>query len=164
MTTLLTARPRPISELLPPLGEDFLLWHYTGSSHVPGIQRHGIHLVSEMLPGLSDVFRGPSTNLCIWLTESPSWSSQRWATRLNHACDRAEARFPVTIPANCLGRYVVPWQHLASSLLDLEWPDSRVPETIRQMNAPEFGDHDEWWVVHERSIPVEWLGAPEYRP
>ena len=135
------------------------LYHYTGREHVAGIRVNGIRADSELLPGLSSRLR--TTNRCAWLTASPDWTIQRWATRLSHNCDRTEIRFKISIPKRA--QYIMPFLVFNDVMLEKDWPDKSVPWTLEQMTRSVWGNPEDWW-VSTKPIPRGWLRGMEERP
>lgn len=127
------------------------LYHFTSSTHVESIQRHGIRQGMVPLPD------GRFITDHQWLTGNPAWV-QGWSRRPlhtadGHVCDRTEARFTVTIP-KARRADLVKWTDFARAL-DPAW--------VQRLHD-EGGQESESWWLFSAIVKPGWLRTLVVRP
>ena len=127
------------------------LYHFTGASHVAGIQRDGLRL--GIVPQTGDWHL---TGLQ-WLTDDPSWKQAWSAAPLpcgdGTVCDRTAVRFEVVIPKPAR-RFLSRWTDIGPSLTDAEM--------YARLNLEADGA-SHWW-LYGGTVKPGWLRAMVYRP
>lgn len=145
------------------------LYHYTGPDHVAEIRAGGIFKGGGIPLLVLERDGRPAFRYAqgwVWLTTSPDWEGQSWATGIFATdCDRTAVRFTVAIPKGAR-RSVVTCDELIESLaMRFEGITFQGGATLAPSWREPFtwAGHESWRVLRGR-VPAGWLRELEERP
>lgn len=145
------------------------LFHFTGRSHLEGIQKQGLTKGSLVVPILEPPYGryGKSSDVQ-WLTDNPSFE-QEWGSRvLRHPegeCDRMEMRFTFKIPNG--DPRLRRWLDFAEELIARGMDRARIDVVNGLWKEGEprlWGDEYTHWWVYGGTVPARWISNLQARP